>query len=476
MEKNRGLRIIVALILFVVIFLPLLTNGVSLLVDWLWFKQEGYRLIYLTILKAQINLSGIAGIGLMAVASLNLYIAHTLARRQAPRVYSDYVEFAPLERFGALFRWLIWGGVLFVGYLISQWGMGHWLTYLRARQVPVMGIADPLFGRDLGFYLFQLPYTWFLYHLALITVVICLLSATFLYLAEGGVWMTPRGPSMARAARAHLMTLGGIIFLLIAYRFRLGMYDLLYSPRGMVFGAGYTDVHATLPVLWILLVLSILTAAVFFLRAGARDLRTPLIAIGTLIVVGILGGAIYPEILQRFVVAPNEIDKERPYIANTIEFTRKAYGLDRFEERNFSAVEDLTLNAVRSNDATMRNVRLWDHNPLKTTFGQLQEIRTYYDFLRVDNDRYWINGTYRQVSLSPRELTASSLPNRSWINEHLTYTHGYGLCMGPVNEITPDGLPVFFIGREALPQNKESTGRSKDKIDADQLRRQRPGE
>ncbi len=445
MAKNRGARIIVALILFILIFLPLLTNGVNMLVDWLWFKQEGYRLIYLTILKAQINLSGIAGMGFIVVAGLNLFLAHTLAHRQGDRVYSEYIEFAPLERFGALFRWLIWGGVLFVGYVVSQWGMGHWLTYMRARHVPVMGLADPLFGRDLGFFLFQLPYTWFLYHLALITVICCLLSSTFLYLAEGGVWVTPRGPVLARAARAHLMTLGGILFLLIAYRFRLGMYDLLLSPRGMVFGAGYTDVHATLPILWALLVISLLAAAVFFLRAGTTDLRTPLIAIGALVVVGILGGSIYPEILQRFVVAPNEIDKERPYIANTIEFTRKAYALDRFEERNFSAVEDLTLDDIRQNEATFRNVRLWDHNPLLTTFAQLQEIRTYYDFVHIDNDRYWINGIYRQVSLSPRELNPASLPGRNWINEYLTYTHGYGLCLGPVNEFTSEGLPVLFI-------------------------------
>ncbi len=236
MAKNRKARIIVALVLFVLVFLPLLTNGVNLLVDWLWFKQEGYRLIYLTRLKAQINLSGIAGMGFIIIAGLNLFLAHTLAHRQGHRIYDEHIDFPPLERFGALFRWLIWGGVLFAGYVVSQWGMGHWLTYMRARQVPVMGLADPLFGRDLGFYLFQLPYTWFLYHLALITVISCLLSGTFLYLAEGGVWITPRGPVIARAARAHLMSLGGILFLLIAYRIRLGMYDLLYSPRGMVFG------------------------------------------------------------------------------------------------------------------------------------------------------------------------------------------------------------------------------------------------
>ncbi len=445
MAMNRRTRIVVALILFVLVFLPLLTNGVNLLVDWLWFRQEGYRLIYLTILKAQIDLSGIAGVGFLVVAGLNLFLVHTLAHRHGAQVYSEQIEFAPLERFGALFRWLIWGGVLFAGYIVSQWGMNHWLVFLRARHVPVMGAADPLFGRDLGFYLFQLPYTWFLYHLALITIICCLLSATFLYLAEGGVWITPHGPAMARAARAHLMALGGILFLLIAFRFRLGMYDLLYSPRGMVFGAGYTDVHAALPVLWALLVLSVVTAGVFFWRADKGGFRAPLFAIGALVAVGILGGSIYPEIVQRFVVAPNEFDKERPYITYSIEFTRQAYGLDRFEERNFSAVENLTLDDIRQNDATFRNVRLWDHKPLLTTFAQLQEIRTYYDFMHVDNDRYWINGVYRQVSLSPRELNPASLPVRNWINEYLTYTHGYGLCLGPVNEFTSEGLPVLFI-------------------------------
>jgi len=445
MENNRKARISIAIIVFVLVFLPLLFSGVNLLVDWLWFNQEGYRLIYVTILKAQIDLSGIAGLGFMAVAGLNLVIAHALAHRQGQRVYSEQIEFAPLERFSSLFRWGIWGGVLLGGYIVSQWGMAHWLTYLRARHVPWMGTADPLFGRDLGFYLFQLPFTWFLYHLALVTLIGCLLTATFLYLAEGGVWFTPSGPMMAKSARAHLMSLGGILFLLIAYRFRLGMYDLLYSPRGMVFGAGYTDVHATLPVLWILLGISVLTALIFFMRAGSGDIRTPLFGIGALIVVGILGGSIYPEIVQRFVVAPNEIDKERPYIASTIEFTRKAYALDRFEEKSFSAVEDLTLEDIRQNESTFRNVRMWDHDPLLKTFRQLQEIRTYYDFAHIDNDRYWIDGTYRQVSLSPRELNPEALPERNWINEYLTYTHGYGLCLGPVNEFTSEGLPVLFI-------------------------------
>ena len=191
--------------------------------------------------------------------------------------------------------------------------------------------------------------------------------------------------------------------------------------------------------------LCLLTAVALALSSIQRRWKPVLFSFGALIVVWILGGSVYPEIIQQLVVKPTEFDKERPYIARAIEFTRQAYALDRFEEREFSASEDLSLADVRKNQATMRNVRLWDHDPLKTTFRQLQEIRTYYDFETIDNDRYWINGVYRQVSLSARELNAASLPSRNWINEHLSYTHGYGLCLGPVNEFTSEGLPELFI-------------------------------
>ena len=376
---------------------------------------------------------------------MNLLIAHGLAHRHGYRVNGEVIEFSALDRFGMAFRWLIWAGVLLIGYVIGQWGMSHWLEYLMAKHPQTLGQQDPLFGIDLGFYLFRLPFNWFLYYLALIAVIVCLLSAVFLYLVEGGVWVTPRGPKVMGAARAHLMALAALLFVVFAYRVRLAMYGLLYSPRGLIYGAGYADVHATLPVLRVELFLCLLTAVAFVAGAKWGRVRPALYSVGLLVAVAVLGGSIYPEIVQRFIVAPNEIDRERDYIANAIKFTRQAYALDRFEEREFSAVEDLSLDDIRKNEATFRNVRMWDHKPLLTTFAQLQEIRTYYDFQHVDNDRYWIDGIYRQVSLSPRELSAASLPGRSWINEHLAYTHGYGLCLGPVNEFTSEGLPVLFI-------------------------------
>jgi hypothetical protein len=455
MPQDRRARYILALVLFLLVILPVLTSGVDLLVDWIWFAREGFRVIYVTILKTQIKLSALAGTGFILIVGLNALFARSLAGRR--RLYRDReeIDFPALDRMSNAVRGLIWVGILFLGYFIGNWAMTHWNDYLLVQGYQLLGQSDPLFGVDLGFYLFKLSFQWFLYHLALVTLLACLFSALFLYMLEGAVWMTPRGPALESAARTHLMILGALLFLVGAYRVRLAMYGLLFSPRGVLYGAGYTDVNATLPVLKLLLVLTLLTAVALLAGALLGRVKPAILSVVALAAVGLLGGTLYPELLQRFIVGPNEIEKERPYIARAIEFTRKAYALDRFEEREFSAVEDLTLNDIQRNEATIRNVRLWDHKPLLTTFAQLQEIRTYYDFARVDNDRYWINGVYRQVSLSPRELASSSLPSRNWINEHLTYTHGYGLCLGPVNEVTREGLPELFI-KDIPPVSKAS--------------------
>ena len=445
MKQDRVHRLIVAGILLVLVVLPLFTDGVNLLVDWLWFGTQGYRVIYKNILFAQIGLSGLGGIGFIVLVGANVFVARAIAARYGYRVFHGAIELPGLDRFAEAFRWLVWLGVLLVGYAVGQWASFHWQDYLLAQHAVPMHQADPIFNIDLGFYLFHLDYHWFLYHLGLVIVICCLLSAVMVYLLEGGIWVTQRGPNVAPAARAHLMALGSLLFLLLAYRARLAMYGLLYSSRGLVYGAGYTDVHATLPVLKIMLALCVVTALTLAFGAVRGRFRPAIYSGLALVAVGIIGVNIYPQIIQHFVVTPNEMDKERPYIANAIEFTRKAYALDRFQEHHFSAAMDLTPAIITENEATMRNVRLWDHKPLLTTFGQLQEIRTYYDFVNIDNDRYHIGGVYRQVSLSTRELASSSLPSRNWINEHLIYTHGYGLCMGPVNEYTPDGLPVFFI-------------------------------
>jgi uncharacterized membrane protein (UPF0182 family) len=445
MKSERLMRVAIGLFLLILFVAPLFSGGIDLLVDWIWFKHLGYAVIYLTILKSRIAVSSLASLAFILVVSVNVLIARRSVRHSAYRIHGEIIEFPGLDKFTSLFRGLIWFAILVVGYFAGEWATGHWMDYLLFLNPVRAGKTDPLFGIDISFYLFRLPFMWFLFHLALLIILACIVFLSVFYFLEGGVQITPRSIVISRSVKAHLMLVGAAFMLLMGYRARLALYDLLYSPRGLIYGAGYTDVHATLPVMYVLMVLCGITALGFVAGASSGRLRAPLLALGALIAVAILGGGLYPALIQQYIVTPNEIDKERPYIARAIEFTRQAYALDRFTERKFSDIQDLTLDTINQNAATMRNIRLWDHKPLRTTFAQLQEIRTYYTFASVDNDRYWINGVYRQVSLSPRELAGANLPQRNWINEHLTYTHGYGVCMSPVNESTPDGLPQLFI-------------------------------
>ena len=454
MRRNRLAFLIAALFLIVVVVVPLFSFGVGLLVDWMWFGEVGFREIFLTTLKTQLGLGIGCGAAFLLLSGLNLWIAQGVAHRSgymvsAPsrgRTDPGSVEFrAAIEKFRSVFRSLVWFALAVAAFLVGQWAGTHWGRYLLATHAVRMTETDPIFGIALSFYLFQLPFLFFLYHLALILLLVGLLSAGLRYLIEGGIWMSPGGLGMGVNARRHLMILGGLLFLLFAWRARLGMYDLVFAQGGLVYGAGYTDIHVGWPVLWIQLVLCVIAAIAFL--AGARDGRTrpALYAVGGVLATALLGGMVVPALVQWYAVTPSELEKEQPYIARNIKFTRQAYGLDRFDERDFPAIQDLTAASIQQNATTMQNLRLWDHEPQLTTFQQLQEIRTYYDFVQVYNDRYTIHNELRQVSLSARELSADSLPDPNWVNQHLTYTHGYGLCLGPVNESTPDGLPVFFI-------------------------------
>jgi len=242
-----------------------------------------------------------------------------------------------------------------------------------------------------------------------------------------------------------LLTLIAIFLAVKAGSYALDAFNVLYSTRGVSFGASYTDVYAVLPSLRILALVALAAAALTVYQIQRPGFRYLLLGVAILAAIHILGLQLYPNLLQRFRVVPNEIVAERPFIERSIEFTRRAYGLDRVESQDFPAEEQLTAPDLKRNDATIKNIRLWDHRPLLATYAQLQEIRTYYKFVDVDNDRYQIDGSVRQVMLSPRELSHQHLPSRIWINEHLTYTHGYGVVFGPVNQVTPEGLPEFFI-------------------------------
>ena len=341
----------------------------------------------------------------------------------------------------------LWPLATLLGILMGAVAVGSWERVLMwAYSVP-FGCKDPIFGRDLGFYIFSLPFYRLLYRIGLWTTFLAVASVGSFYLMGRGIWVGPSGPRLSPKASKHLLFLLGTFFLLLAVVYALRPYFLLYSERGVAFGAGYADLHGTLPGYRFLFVLCLAGA----LRA-IWNVRRPGWRWMGYLVGGTVAGAfvltvLLPGFIQQFSVKPNELSKEGPYISHNIRFTRLAYGLDRVREVSFPAEKAPTLEEIRREEATLSNIRLWDHRPLIQTYKQLQEIRLYYDFRNVDVDRYEVGGKVVQVMLAAREMTLDKLPRRArtWVNGHLKFTHGYGICMSPVNFVTPEGLPVLWI-------------------------------
>lgn len=434
-----------ALLLLLLVVLALGSQTVPLYSDWLWFQEVKLTNVFLTILTTQLTLAVTFGLTFAVLVYVNLYLASRFTTTDALLEVEDRFGLPSRLVIEPYFRPLLIPGVLGLGVLSAFRASAAWERYIRFANAAPFGIQDPIFQTDVGFYIFKLPFLSFLYGWLITSVILILLLTAMTYFLFRGIQITPRGPIIARLARTHMLVIGALLLLIKAVGFRLDTYQLLYSPRGMVFGAGYSDINANLPALNFLMILAIFVALLCLAQIFQRGWRLVLVGLGMLAVCSAIGLGLYPGFIQRFRVVPNEIVAESPYITHNIRFTRQAYGLDRIEEQEFPAEETLTREDLRRNDLTIKNIRLWDHRPLLTTYGQLQEIRTYYKFLNVDNDRYQIDGEYRQVMLSAREMSHEHLPSRNWINEHLIFTHGYGVVLGPVNRITPEGLPEFLI-------------------------------
>ncbi len=427
------------------ILLSLVGQAVPLYTDWLWFQEVGYTAVFTT----RLTVSGWLFLGLGASVFVFLFVNLSVAARTAPPdvlwELEDQLGLPGRAILEPLVRRLLLPVIAVLSFFAGARATGSWPTVLEyVNRVP-FGHGDPLFGRDLSFYFFTLPFWRLLYGWSTALVAGTLVLVAAVYVLQRSLVLTARGPRLAAGARTHLLGLAALLLVLRGVGFWLDRFDLLFSPRGLVFGASYTDVHASLPVLQWLIVLAFLCAAacVFqMFRPGWRFLVAGLVV---LVVLWVAGLGVAPALLQSYRVKPNELAFERPYIEHNIKMTRQAYALDQVVEKDFAAEDNLNPAALERNNLTIKNVRLWDHRPLLTTYGKLQEIRTYYKFRDVDVDRYTVNGEYRQVMLSARELSYRDLPSRGWINEHLTYTHGYGLVAGPVNRISQEGLPEFFV-------------------------------
>ena len=433
----------------VVALLILLGISSSSIVELLWMQEVGYTGVFWRTALAKITL-GVASFALAAAyLVLNFrYLADRL--RWAPIVGTPLQNLQLSGSLGDYHRpiklALTIAALVLALFFALNFG-AQWDASLRFAWRTEFGASDPIFGRDVGFYLFQLPF-WELIQTTL-TVLAFLTTAllALVYSVTGLLRYEVRSGIMAPAPVINQLRLNAVVWLvLFAWGLFLDRYQLLFRSRGVVFGATYTDLAIELPAIWIMLVLTLALAALLgasrWLRAGRWTRLTGL----ALLAVWILGRAIVPALVDRFQVNPNELEVQQPYIEHNIALTRLAYGLDDVQEVEYEADDTLSLADVQANQDAIDNIRLWDPRLIIQTYRQLQEIRTYYQFQSVDNDRYTINGQPRQMMLSAREI-ASSLPERSdtWLNRHLQFTHGYGLVMSPVIETNRQGEPVLVI-------------------------------
>jgi uncharacterized protein len=432
------LLIVVALLLF-------FRQVLDLYSDWLWFQEVGYAQIFTKILSFKTILA-LASAGLLALlVYANLKLAAAIRPGARFSGQENIIELPPPELIDPLFKRLLVPGALLLGLIAAPQALASWQLFALFLNPSSFNLNDPQFGLDVGFYIFRLPALTAAYHWTIFALTLSLLATAAIYLLYRGIEYTPRGIFFTRRAKTHLLILLALSLLVKAAGYYLDTYELLYSSRGNAFGAGYADVYANLPALRVLTFFALAMAGVCVAQIYREGFRTLLLGIGGLVAVHAVGLNVYPMLLQRFRVTPNEIAAERPFIERNIKFTRLAFGLDKIESKEFPAEQRLSPADLKRHESTINNVRLWDHRPLLATYGQLQEIRPYYKFVDVDNDRYVIDGTYRQVMLSARELSHEHLQSRNWINEHLTFTHGHGLVFGPVNQVTSSGQPEFFI-------------------------------
>ena len=413
------------------------------LADWLWFGEVGYRQVYST----EITARTVAGVTSFVIAfgwfALN-------ARLALAAMAAGALTFTTREGFSVALptrdqvRPLVLLLSAIGAFLIASFVSSQWMTLLLWwNQVP-FGKADPVLGHDAAMYVFTLPALELVRGVSFALLLLAAAAVLALYFVAGQAALTPFGVRVDVRARRHLAALAALLFLVLALGAWLGRLQEIVSPSGIIQGASYADAHARMPAAIALTIGAIVAAALSAATALGRSSRGVLVGAAVYAIV-LLGGEGYASLLQRFAVTPNEQVRETPYMEYNIAATREAYALDRVEERELRGEATLTRKDIEANRGTLDNVRLWDHQPLLETFGQIQEIRTYYDFVSVDNDRYQINGQNRQVMLSAREMNPSALPNRTWVNERLVFTHGHGLTLGPVNQVTSEGLPVLFV-------------------------------
>ncbi|MCA1672080.1 MAG: UPF0182 family protein, partial [Actinobacteria bacterium] len=429
-------------------------------VDWLWFGEVGFRSVFSTVLLTRVLQMMIIGVVIGGLLALNLVIAYRSRPVFVPVVGPE----DPVARYRtAIMQRLRLVGIgvpVAIGLLAGLSAQGDWQTLQMFLNGTKFGVPDPEFGKDVSFYAFELPFYNTLLSWAFVAVVLSFLGALITHYLFGGLRLAGRGGQLSGPARVQLGVLAGMFVLLKAIDYFLDRYGLLFSQRNPIFtGASYTDLNAVLPAKIILMLIAVICAIAFFVGAVLRNLQLPAIATALLLLSSILVGAAWPAVLEQFSVKPNANEREAPSIQRNIEATRQAYGItdQQVQYIQYSGRSDASPSVVRADTATIPNVRLLDPNVLAETFTQLQQRENFYGFPeKLDVDRYTVDGKKQDYVVAVRELESGSLAEnqRTWINQHLTFTHGNGFVAAPANTVNSalddassgeGGYPVFTV-------------------------------
>ena len=421
-------------ILFVIV-LPALAGVVT---DYWWFQSHGYEAVFWRRLLTRWEL--------FAAALAPAFLVYWLNWRCAWRSGEANLEgLAESGKGRVSSKWVIIAAAFVFAALNALGTMEHWGQFLKFLYPTSFGVSDPLFHKDISFYVFSLPFYNFLQGWLQSLLTVSLFGSVLIYFVTRALTLSGGGFNLPRTARLHLSLLGALILIVWGCGYWFERFELLYSPTGVVYGAGYTDVHVILPALTLLMCAAFAAAGLLLVNFFKPMWKTSLVIIAVLIAAGWGVRTLIPGLVQQYRVKPNEYAMEKPYLGYSLEYTRKAFGLDKVHTTTVTPEAEVTPEEIKADQDTVQDVRLWDYSPLLRTYKQLQAIRTYYNFADIYVDRYPLGRRNRQVMLAVRELDLSQLQNPTWVNTHLEFTHGYGVVMNPVNEVASGGLPPFYM-------------------------------
>ena len=441
MKTGFKILILIGIIILIIIGLFL---GTRIWINYAWFAKLGFLNTYLKILWTKIGLWWTFFVIFWLFAGFNMITAFRKGNIQTIKIQQAGVPVEMSRKVGIIVASV---AIFILALIMARNGSARWEVLLKVFNMTEFGIADPAFGRDVSYYTFVLPFYLFLKSWSMGTIILSIVAVGFIYLLSGNVKFEQNRFSISDQAKKHILTLVMLIAIIIAWSYWLKGYQLLFSKRGLIFGASFTDLKVVRYSYYLMIAVSLFTALLTFSGARKRQFKQPLIGYGILIGAAILFTGIIPGVSQQISVKPNELVKELPYIKHNINFTRKGFNLDIIERESFPVAESLSLADFSPEGGVKKHIRLWDHRPLKSTFSQIQEFRLYYDFYDVDVDRYTFGDDYRQVMLSAREINYDQISQeaKTWVNEKLQFTHGYGAVMSPVNEIGEEGLPNLIV-------------------------------